>query len=592
MILGPLPARVPLGATAISAVVGAKRSMALASPRRRAAASESDERAERRLRALVSSTPDMVVIVEPDGLVRYCSPALDSILGHPQGWLLGRMVDEILPGFDAHQPGRPPARVPSSLCAAPAREWRLVTRSGADVVVEGHCADLGPDGVVLTMREVAHQRNLEKQLHRLERTDPLTGAANRVQLRRRLAEVLASDAPVGALLILDLDDFRLVNELYGHTHGDQLLIEATRRLQIVADQFEGACLARLGGDEFALLLPDVSLPEMRWVCAGLLNRLRQPVSLGPAELEVGISIGLVVLDRDRHDVDDALRDGDLAAHAAKASGKNRWTLFVPAMHHDLVARLTLEGELTVALDEDQLEVHYQPMVRLEDQGIAGVEALVRWNHPTRGLVTPDEFIQAAERGSLIHRLGGWVLSAACQQLVDWSAQLGQQAPREVAVNVSPRQLLDPRFTDTVAQALAATGLDPKRLVLEITESTAMGPKSQEQLLALRATGVRLAIDDFGTGHSSLARLAALPIDTLKVDQSFVQAIPGTGDAPLVRAMVAMAHSLDLSVVAEGIETERQRDYLAGLGCEHGQGYLFSRPVPAAGLARLLAGAVA
>ncbi len=435
--------------------------------------------------------------------------------------------------------------------------------------------------------EVSERRSLENQLHVLEHTDSLTGAANRVRLRDRLAEILSEDQTAGALLILDLDDFRLVNELYGHSHGDVLLVEATRRLEIVARQFEGACLSRLGGDEFALLLPDVSLAEMRWVCAGLLNRLRQPVSLGSAEIEVGTSIGLVMLDPGRRDVDDALRDGDLAMYAAKAAGKNRWTQFAPAMHEDLVARLTLEGELAVAIDEDKLDVHYQPLVKLDGQRIIGVEALVRWTHPTRGPIPPEEFLVAAERGPLIHRLGAWILRAACQQLVDWSAELGPDVLDEVAVNVSPRQLLDPHFAETVAEALAVTGLDPERLVLEITESTAMAPNSQEQLQALRATGVRLAIDDFGTGHSSLSRLAVLPVNTLKVDRSFVRDIPAVGDAPLVRAMIAMAHSLGLTVVAEGIENERQRDYLTDLGCEHGQGYLFSRPVPAAGLASLL-----
>ena len=453
-------------------------------------------------------------------------------------------------------------------------------RPGAPVASPPHSEVVGPP-------EVAERRSLEKQLRLLEHTDTLTGAANRVRLRDRLADILDADETTGALLVLDLDDFRLVNELYGHTHGDLLLVEATRRLEIVARQFEGACLSRLGGDEFALLLPDVSLAEMRWVCAGLLNRLRQPVSLGPAEIEVGTSIGLVMLDADRRDVDDALRDGDLAMYAAKAAGKNRWTQFAPAMHEDLVARLTLEGELAVAIDEDQLDVHYQPLVRLDGQRIVGVEALVRWTHPTRGPIPPEEFLVAAERGPLIHRLGAWILRAACQQLVDWSVELGPDVLDEVAVNVSPRQLLDPHFAETVAEALAVTGLDPGRLVLEITESTAMAPNSQEQLQALRATGVRLAIDDFGTGHSSLSRLAVLPVNTLKVDRSFVRDIPAVGDAPLVRAMIAMAHSLGLTVVAEGIENERQRDYLTDLGCEHGQGYLFSRPVPAAGMASLL-----
>ncbi len=439
---------------------------------------------------------------------------------------------------------------------------------------------------------VGERRLLERRLRELESSDPLTGVANRAQLQARLTEVLEGEDPRAALLVLDLDDFKLVNELYGHTHGDGLLVEAARRLEIVATQFDDACLARLGGDEFALLLPDATYQEARWVCAGLLNRLRQPVRLGLAEIEVGTSIGLVMLDGGRGDPDAALRDADIAMYAAKAAGKNCWRLYEPAMHEDLVARLTLEGELAVALEQDQFELHFQPLVRLDGSGRLGVEALLRWQHPTRGYVPPDTFLPVAERGPLIHRIGAWVLRQACRQVVAWSERLGPDALEEVAVNISPRQLLDPHFAERVGEAMAGTGVDPARVVLEITESTAMAPNSLEQLLALRALGVRLAIDDFGTGHSSLGRLAALPVDALKIDRSFVRAIPESGDAPLIRAMVAMAHSLGLAVVAEGIETERQRQYLADLGCEHGQGFLFSRPMAAeAVVAFLTAGGV-
>ena len=329
--------------------------------------------------------------------LRRCRAGRDRRRGGP------RMTRAGLPPLVPFAAGAAAALIGSSMARArtsPRPEGDLAEqRPGAPVA----CAS---DSVAVAPHEVAERRSLEKQLHLLEHTDPLTGAANRVRLRDRLAEMLGAEETTGALLILDLDDFRLVNELYGHTHGDLLLVEATRRLEIVARQFEGACLSRLGGDEFALLLPDVSLAEMRWVCAGLLNRLRQPVSLGPAEIEVGTSIGLVMLDAGRRDVDDALRDGDLAMYAAKAAGKNRWKQFAPAMHEDLVARLTLEGELAVAIDEDQLDVHYQPLVRLDGQRIVGVEALVRWNHPTRGPIPPEEFLVAAERGPLIHRLGG------------------------------------------------------------------------------------------------------------------------------------------------------------------------------------------
>ncbi|HEX6886806.1 MAG TPA: EAL domain-containing protein [Candidatus Nanopelagicales bacterium] len=445
----------------------------------------------------------------------------------------------------------------------------------------------GPLGALLAAT-VSERRRLERRLRELESTDQLTGIANRAQLHERLAALLAPGGVQGALLVLDLDDFRLVNELYGHRHGDLLLVEAARRLALVASQFEDACLARLGGDEFALLLPDATYREARWVCAGLLNRMRQPVHLGPAEIEVGTSIGLVVLDGEPREADAALRDGDMAMYAAKAAGKNCWRQFEPAMHDDLVERLTLEGELAVALDEDQFELHYQPLVRLDGSPGLGVEALVRWHHPERGVVPPDTFLSVAERGPLIHRLGAWVLRRACRQVAEWSRCTGSITLDEVAVNVSPRQLLDPHFAMGVSEALAETSADPSRIVLEITESTAMAPNSLVQLHALRALGVRLAIDDFGTGHSSLGRLAALPMDALKIDRSFVQAIPADGEAPLVRAMVAMAHSLGLEVVAEGIETHRQLQYLADLGCEHGQGYLFSRPLPAEGVAHWMA----
>jgi diguanylate cyclase (GGDEF)-like protein len=452
--------------------------------------------------------------------------------------------------------------------------------------------DILPEGEgrlgALLAASIGERRRLERRLHELESSDPLTGVANRGQLHARLAEVLDAEAPEAALLVLDLDDFKLVNELYGHTHGDGLLIEAARRLELVASQFDGACLARLGGDEFALLLPEATYPEARWVCAGLLNRMRQPVRMGMAEIEVGTSIGLAMLAGRDRDADAALRDADMAMYAAKSAGKNCWRQFEPAMHEDLVARLTLEGELAVALDEDQFTLHFQPLVRLDGSGGLGVEALLRWQHPTRGCVPPDMFLSVAERGPLIHRLGAWVLRHACQQLVAWAERLGPDALEEVAVNISPRQLLDPHFAGMVGEALAVTGVEPGRIVLEITESTAMAPNSLEQLLALRALGVRLSIDDFGTGHSSLGRLAALPVDALKIDRSFVHAIPETGDAPLVRAMVAMAHSLGLSVVAEGIETPRQRAYLTDLGVEHGQGYLFSRPLPAAGVVGFVA----
>lgn len=550
------------------------------------------EQAEQRFSALMRASSDLILILD-GGMVEYATPSVSRRL-RLTAPVMGRPLADLMDASDVERvevhartvAGRGRQQY-GELEPAPALYCTLRTTSGEAVPVEVLCTRLDGealDAVVLTMRDVGERQRMEHELRRLAYTDALTGLANRTLLRERLRQHLEQSSTHGALLMLDLDDFKIVNDLYGHAHGDALLVETTRRLRLVTSEFDGALVARLGGDEFALLLPDIGSAEARWVCASLLNRLRQPVAVGGSQVEVGTSIGLVALEEGRRDVDEALRDADLAMYAAKAAGKNAWALFEQSMHRELLDRLTLEAELHAALEAEQLELHYQPLQSLHERRTIAAEALVRWRHPTRGLVPPDRFIGVAERSPLILRVGAWVLLTACRQLVAWTDELGPSAPLEIGVNVSPRQLLDPHFPDVVAQVLAETGLRPSRLVLEITESTVMDLElTAKQLTGLRALGVQLSIDDFGTGHSSLARLEHLPVDNLKIDRSFVGAINADGGAPLLRAMVDMAHTLGLSVTAEGIETEPQLEHLRQLGCDRGQGYLLSRPMPAEAL---------
>ena len=427
--------------------------------------------------------------------------------------------------------------------------------------------------------------------------DALTGLPNRAMLLDHLRR--SRDPGVGnprcvAVLMLDLDGFKAVNDSYGHSAGDEVLAIVGDRLRTVSR--EGDIVARFGGDEFALLLEPSSsgsglvVGTAVEVAERVLRVLAVPIPLPsyPAIVPLSASIG-IALATGNETAEDLLRNADLAMYAAKAHGKSRYALFAPAMHVRSVGRLELANQLRQALERDEFRLVFQPMLRLESDRFAGAEALLRWQHPTRGLLRPDAFLDMAEETGLMVSIGAWVLDEACRELRRW--QDAHTGPQElgVAVNLSGRQL-GPDLVGLVAQSLNRHRLDPGTLTLEITEGliTGEGIATHETLRALKGLGVWLSIDDFGTGHSSLGRLRDYEFDELKIDRSFVGDLDA-GDATLVATQIAMAHGLGLSVVAEGVETEAQLRYLRNAGCGQAQGYLISHPLAAPEVRALLAG---
>ena len=391
------------------------------------------------------------------------------------------------------------------------------------------------------------------------------------------------------LLFLDLDNFKLINDSLGHHAGDRLLVEAAKRLRGCVRA--GDTVARLGGDEFVVLLEYLTSEADAVPLADTIARgFAEPFALDGRELVVTASLGVALADPGQRDGESLLRNADVAMYRAKAGGKGRHVVFDPSMHTDTLARLELETDLRRALDRGELRVFYQPIVLMESGRIAEVEALARWQHPERGLITPAEFIPIAEETGLILPLGSWVLREACRQTASWHAQYPLEPPLIVSVNLSPRQFQKSDLVQEVARTLAETGLAASCLKLEITESTIMHDVEATitTLWALKALGIQIAIDDFGTGYSSLAYLKRLPLDVLKVDGSFVRGISELQeDAAIVRAIISLAKSLGLKVTSEGVESAEQAALLRAWTCDRGQGYHFGRPVEGAALAGLL-----
>ena len=426
--------------------------------------------------------------------------------------------------------------------------------------------------------------DLAAELARRASVDPLTGLANRAGFSRRLREALGGlgdpPGPAPALLLLDLDDFKTINDSLGHSSGDEVL-------RVVAERLRG-CLqpadlaARLGGDEFAVLVPEVA-DEAEAVALGerLAAILRTPVTVAGREVLARASVGVRLARGGDEDPERLLRDADMAMYAAKTAGRAGVRVFDTAMHTRAVQRLDFEAALRRAVIRQQFTVRYQPVVELADGHLAGLEALVRWDHPERGLVMPGEFVSLAEDTGLIVPIGRWVLHAACQAARDWQRRFPLQPPPFLSVNLSVRQLQQPDLLEDVAGALDASGLDPGELMLEITESVLAADQQAmlERLGGLRALGVHLAIDDFGTGYSALAYLRSLPVDTLKLAKPFVDGLLlGVEEAALTNAILRIADLLDLQVIAEGIEQQAQARELERLGCRFGQGFHFARPL--------------
>ncbi len=445
-----------------------------------------------------------------------------------------------------------------------------------------------------TQTDISSSKAAEDEIRLLAFYDPLTGLPNRRLMSDRLQHSLAASARSGAggaLLFVDMDNFKDLNDTQGHEVGDQLLLQVAARLGGCVRN--GDTVARLGGDEFVLLLeglsaqPHEAASQAEIVGSKVLQALGQSYQLDGHTHHSSCSIGVTLYADPHTTVDELLKRGDMAMYQAKGAGRNTLRFFDPRTQAAVTARTALESGLREALREGQFLLHYQPQIS-QSQGMVGAEALLRWEHPQRGLVSPAEFIPVAEACGLIVQLGAWILRAACLQLVDW-ARDPATAHWTLAVNVSALQFRHPHFVEDVLEVLESTGVNPLRLKLELTESLLLDDVEDiiRRMTTLRALGVGFSLDDFGTGYSSLSYLKRLPLDQLKIDQSFVRdLLTDPNDAAIARTIVNLAHSLDLGVIAEGVETAEQRDLLASLGCLHWQGYLFGRPAPASALPRI------
>ncbi len=453
----------------------------------------------------------------------------------------------------------------------------------------------GREMVLGIERDITDRKLLEEQLRHQAFHDVLTGLPNRALFLDRLEHALVRGTRQGrsvAVLFVDLDRFKPVNDSLGHEVGDEVLRTVGRRLRECLRPED--TVARLGGDEFAVLIEDVEdTSDATLVAERVGEAMRPEFEVGDREVVLSASIGIAVSRAGQRDPGELLRAADIAMYKAKRTGKSRYEVFDPSMGARALKLLELEADLRRALERGELRLHYQPKVELATGNVVGVEALVRWEHPERGTVPLDEFIPLAEETGLILPIGRWILEQACRQAREWQGQCRVGEPLEVSVNVSARQFGHPGLVGEVARVLEETGLEPKGLLLEITESVVMGDAESNAatLRELKELGVRLAIDDFGTGYSSLSYLHRFPVDALKIDRSFVDGLGRESeDMAIVRAVIALAHSLRLEVIAEGVETQEQAKRLQALGCQIAQGYFFSQPLPPDGVEeRLVAG---
>ncbi|GIF74543.1 EAL domain-containing protein [Asanoa siamensis] len=542
---------------------------------------------EEYFRALVHNAADVILIVDSDDRISYASPSARAMFGEVD--LVGTAL---LDHGDPAERDRA-ERVFHRIQARPVgsvepdnwgtTDWTLRRPDGTAVQVEISVRDLRADptvrGLVFTLRDVTDKRRLERELTHRANHDALTGLANRALFAERMQKAIEARRGVVGVLFIDLDDFKVVNDTLGHASGDQVLKAVAGRISAALRPHDTA--ARLGGDEFAVLIDDAGdTGDVEDAADRITRTLREPYSVGGDLVSCSASIGIGTT-ADAQDGPELLRQADLALYVAKGAGKAQWRRYQPELHTTIVERLEMRAELDHAIHDGGLTLEFQPIVSLTDGHTAGFEALLRWNHPTRGRLLPDAFIDVAEESGLVVPMGEWVLKKAIAGAATWRKGQPYGAPY-VAVNVSARQFRTPGFVRLVKRELAASDLPPSCLMLEITESLLLRDDDQvwDDLAEVRRLGVRVAIDDFGTGYSSLSYLRHVPLDVLKIDRLFTGTVTtSTQQRALVDGIVRLAHTLGLEVVAEGIETTDERDLLRRIGCPYGQGFLFSRPMP-------------
>lgn len=553
--------------------------------------------AEARYRALVESIPAVVYTCGLDRSEQwsYVSPRIADLLGFtPEEWLSGPEM-----WLRQTHPADRPQEVLGHVAGGPQAfesEYRMRTRSGKTIWVRDEAVVVSdgpgrPPFVQGVLVDITRRKELESQLRHQTFHDGLTGLANRALFLDRVDHAIARHnrgrAPI-TVLLLDLDEFKTVNESLGHPAGDALLVEIAARLRHCLRP--GDTIARLGGDEFGVLLEDVDVHGGRAVAERVMQSIARPVALAGREVVARVSVGIAEAGSAERS-DELLKKADVAMYAAKDAGRACHQTFDAALHAAVLDRHALRADLARAAERGELVVHYQPIVELASGRVTSLEALVRWQHPERGLLQPDSFIGIAEESGAIVELGRWVLKEACRQTKAWEDELASEWPISVSVNLSPRQVRDPSLLDDVDRALADSGLPADRLVLEITENVVM--EQTEEVVAALATlkerGVRIAIDDFGTGYSNLGYLRELPVDILKISKPFVDGV-GKDDpegSALARSIIKLGDHLNLETVAEGIELEGQLLDLHRLGCHSGQGFLLARPVDPPGVGRVV-----
>ena len=580
-------------------VPAVRRGLAEADTRRARRLAESNLRSsEALLNSIVNTAADGIIVIDDAGRIEFVNAAVERLFGWKPLELIGKNVDclimagrrtrtpreEALPDNDARHKVR---------LMGLNRELRVQRKNGSTFAAEFTLNEMRVDGRLKytgILRDVGDRKRAEERIRQLAHYDDLTGLPNRVLFSQLLEQALSeskySNKQV-AVLFIDLDRFKLINDTLSHDSGDEVLQMVARRLTESVPRRD--TIARFGGDEFVVLMRDCSIPtDAADTAQKLLNAIARPVPLDEQEFHLTASIGIATFPNDGQSAQTILKNADVAMYRAKEHGKNNFQFYSSQMNLHSFERLVLERFLRRALEQEEFRLYYQPKIDLVTGAVTGMEALLRWIHPGMGMIAPTKFIPLAEETGLIVPIGAWVLRTACAQIRTW--QLQGLPPLRVAVNLSARQFAHDDLHASIVRVLEETGLAPQLLELEITESLTMdNPEHAAALLKkLKALGIRLAIDDFGTGYSSLGYLKRFPIDNVKIDRSFIMDIPDDeDDVAITQAVIAMAHSLRLKVIAEGVETEAHLAFLREHGCDEAQGYLFGAPMPAEDFVRLM-----
>ena len=598
--LRPLVLRT-LGLAALSGVFGLAifmtlRILPLRALRRTLAALQAEEgkareEAEQRLRIVFENSVEGIVTLSPDGLILSCNPAAGQIFAESTGRLVGARLSDWVTSLDGDAAVSP--------CSVGKREALVRRREAAPVPIEMTVSEAGVNGqmqYLATLSDITERKATQDRLQFLANYDSLTGLPNRIMFRDRLGQAMARARRHGtrmALMFLDLDRFKVVNDSLGHEVGDallrhvaQVLTSSLRQVDSVARPgVDESTISRLGGDEFTIIAEGLGgADDAVAIARRILDAMSQPCVIGREEIYPSTSIGITLYPDDDTDLDGLIRHTDMAMYRSKALGRGTYNFYSDDLNAEVAARLSLEARLRHALERDEFVLHYQPKADLVSGAITGVEALLRWQRPGEPMVPPDQFIRALEDTGLIVPVGAWVIRTACAQVAQWSRD-GLPDLR-LAVNLSARQFRQADLPEMIRAALDVSGLAPQRLEVELTESMVMEDTeaSLAALAMIGRMGVRVAIDDFGTGHSSLSYLKRFSVDILKIDRSFVRDTPDDPeDSAIASAVVALGHSLQLKIVAEGVETGAQAEFLRSLGCDEMQGYLLSRPLPAEAL---------